>query len=76
MTWAIDEEISQFTYWFCAACPDVVAWEDESQERDCSECGSERSQMLMWTRESTFFYCAKCGTRAPHSGPKRCWIDS
>ena len=41
MTWAIDEEKSKFTYWHCGACKEIVAWEDESKERNCTFCNHE-----------------------------------
>jgi len=74
MTWAVDEELSKFTYWFCTECDETVAWEDESKERDCRNCGQGKGQMLMWDREAIFWYCPSCRERTPHEGPKPDWI--
>ncbi len=76
MTWAIDEEFSEFTYWFCSECGgEIVAWEDESKERDCPSCGKEKGQMFMWDRASAFWYCVGCRARIRHDGPKPDWVE-
>lgn len=76
MTWATDEELSPFTYWFCLECDETVAWEDESKERDCPECGRKGGSLYMWDRRSAFWYCVACTRKSPDSGPKPEWIET
>lgn len=75
MTWGIDEEVSQFTFWFCTYCQDVVAWEDESKGRDCTECDCEKGQIFVWNRDEAFWFCLSCREAVPHDGPKPEWIE-
>lgn len=75
MTWAIDDELSPYTYWYCSSCKDVVAWEDESKERDCVECGSEKGQIFIWTKDEVFWYCLDCLAKSPYLGEKPEWIE-
>lgn len=75
MTWAIDEEVSEFTFWFCTHCNEVVAWEDERRERGCTDCKSEKGQSFMWTEEEAFWLCFGCNKKIPHDGPKPEWIE-
>ena len=75
MTWALDEEVSEFTYWFCTNCDDVVAWEDEKKECGCSACGSKKGVSFMWTKNEAFWLCFGCQKKTAHDGPKPEWIE-
>lgn len=75
MTWAIDEDISPYTYWHCSHCEEIVAWEDEAKCCDCQNCNSEKSLIFVWTKENAFGYCLNCKIRKPYLGEKPEWIE-
>lgn len=70
MTWAVDDELSPHTYWYCSECKDVVAWEDETKQRDCIECSSENGQIFIWTRDEVFWCYLNRLAKSPYSGEK------
>lgn len=57
-TWSIDEEESPLTYWGCYKC-EYGAYEDESQERICSNCG-KKTESRMKDEEKEYWWCSSC----------------
>lgn len=56
-TWSIDEE-SGLTMWGCHECG-YIAWEDETLERVCSNCGG-KSEMNLKDGTKEFWWCCSC----------------
>jgi hypothetical protein len=59
--WALDEDLSPLTKWYCAACKYTVE-EDERRERACEHCGSERASLLLRDDTGVHRWCCACGT--------------
>ena len=57
-TWMIDEEKSLLTIWGCRTC-NYSAYEDESFERNCSDCGA-KTEIRLEDGEKKYWWCSKC----------------
>jgi hypothetical protein len=59
--WAIDEDVSPNTQWYCSACK-YRAEEDESAEGICDECGT-KNKMLLKSKNECFRFCSNCQSK-------------
>ncbi len=57
-SWYIDEEVSEYTIWHCCICG-YTAFEDESEETVCPECG-QKLDMLLFDDNQKYRYCSQC----------------
>ena len=58
--WSIDEEISEFTIWFCYKC-EYKAFENESDERNCSKC-KKKTESKLKDDKKEYWWCSSCST--------------
>ncbi len=56
--WALDEEKSDLTQWYCSCC-EYHSEENESLEKHCPKC-KEKEFMAMLDSNSKFWYCTSC----------------
>ncbi len=56
-TWYLEEEL-ELTTWGCSDCG-YIAYEDESFERECSNCGKETESRLE-DKEKKYWRCSTC----------------
>lgn len=56
-TWSIEEKAA-LTYWGCYQCG-YGAYEDESQERQCSDCGKKTESRLQ-DEKREYWWCSSC----------------
>lgn len=57
-TWRMDDEISDFTIWGCSKCS-YQAFENESDERNCSKCGN-KTELKLKDDEKEYWWCPIC----------------
>ncbi|MDA3613808.1 hypothetical protein [Polluticaenibacter yanchengensis] len=57
-TWSIDEEESSLTKWGCYNCY-YIAWEDETLERVCSNCG-KKAEFNLKDDTKEYWWCWNC----------------
>lgn len=60
--WALDEEVSPNTQWYCSSCK-YRAEENESLESTCSKCNTENLMYLKSGNEH-FRFCTYCQFRS------------
>lgn len=56
--WKMDEDESSLTIWDCMNC-EYRAFENESDERNCSKCGKKTESKLR-DDEREFWWCSTC----------------
>lgn len=59
-TWAIDEDVSELTIWFCSNCSYQV-FENEYEESECSKCKSKTTSKLKDNLKE-YWWCSNCNT--------------
>jgi DNA-directed RNA polymerase subunit RPC12/RpoP len=59
-TWKVDEEESPLTIWDCGNCR-YRAFENESDERNCSKCGKKTESKLKDNKKE-YWWCSNCNT--------------
>ena len=57
-TWSMDEEKPSLTYWGCHKCS-YGAYEDESLERECSEC-TKKTESKLEDDDKIYWWCSNC----------------
>lgn len=57
-TWSIDEEESPLTKWACGHCG-YQAYEDESFERVCNDCG-KKVELKLDDGQKEYWWCCRC----------------
>ncbi len=60
ITWSMDEGEKPLTKWVCRNCS-YVAYEDESFERVCINCGT-KNEMRLDDGQKQYWWCCKCNT--------------
>ena len=58
--WKVDEEESPLTIWDCGNCQ-YRAFENESDERNCSKCG-KKSESKLKDEIKEYWWCSCCNT--------------
>ena len=57
-TWSIDKEESPLTKWGCYECG-YIAFEDESLERECSNC-YKKTESKLKDNLKMYWWCSNC----------------
>jgi transcription elongation factor Elf1 len=58
-TWCLDEEQTPLTQWHCYC--GYYALENESKQRDCPVCDTEKAYSYMIDAKNKYWWCHKCG---------------
>jgi hypothetical protein len=56
--WTYDEDHTPHTFWKCGNCK-YEAYEDESMERPCKDCGSKTESRLE-DEQIKYWWCSRC----------------
>lgn len=59
-SWIVDEEESHLTIWDCENC-NYRAFENESDERNCSKCG-KKTELKLVDDNKEYWWCTNCNT--------------
>lgn len=58
ITWSYDDERTPTTAWYCMYC-EYTAYEDESYERVCADCGN-KTELRLEDEEKIYWWCCRC----------------
>ena len=61
-TWKVDDEKTDLTIWCCYNC-EYEAYENESDERNCKNCG-ENTEAKLKDSEKEFWWCSSCNLKS------------